>query len=119
MSTATVEAAPASAAHASRASRRRRNPRNRNTNPQSDQQEQQEQTQADHAQRGAGARGGRPRGRGLHNAATLELVPTSVQQAAHRGGRGAVGEDEVQDQGLAQTVSHSAWQLVAVSLADS
>ncbi|KAE8829000.1 hypothetical protein PTNB73_05870 [Pyrenophora teres f. teres] len=34
-------------------------------------------------------------------------------------GGGAVGEDEVQDQGLAQTVSHSAWQLVAVSLADS
>lgn len=34
-------------------------------------------------------------------------------------GEGDAGADGVEEEGLAQTVSHSAWQPVAVSLADS
>ncbi|KAF1943486.1 hypothetical protein EJ02DRAFT_400588 [Clathrospora elynae] len=97
MSTATT-AQPAVPApgEASRGSQKRRRHRNRTANALP---EQQEEAQAGQQSQRGGS-GGRGRGRGgphdagrspQPNASALDLVPSSVQEAAHRGGRGGRG----------------------------
>ncbi|CAN9432055.1 unnamed protein product [Alternaria alternata] len=111
MSTPTVAPQPPAAgpSDVSRGARRRRHPRNRGGNANAAAQpDQSQQTQAQPAQpsqpsqpsQRGGGRSGRGRGRGgqtdsarpsQSNAAALEFVPSSVQEAAHRGGRGGRG----------------------------
>ncbi|KAG9196586.1 hypothetical protein G6011_01707 [Alternaria panax] len=105
MSTPAVAPQPPAAgpSDASRGARRRRHARNRGGNANTaTQPEHPEPTQAQPAQpsQRGGGRSGRGRGRGGQadsarpsqpNAAALEFVPSSVQEAAHRGARGGRG----------------------------
>ncbi|USP79773.1 hypothetical protein yc1106_07047 [Curvularia clavata] len=106
MSAPTVAPQPpvSAPANAPRAPQRRRGPRNRNGNASSSadtpsQPEQQQQPQAGQQSQRGGGRGGRGRGRGGRNGAGAslqpstapELVPASVQEAAHRSTRGGRG----------------------------